>query len=48
VNAPDGGDDWPSSFNPQQAIEPSVRTPQVCRSPELTVVNVPAGGDDWP
>ena len=29
VKVPSGGEDWPQESSPQQAIDPSVRTPQV-------------------
>ncbi len=38
----------PRSFNPQQAMPPSVRTPQVKRSPALTEMNLPSTGSAWP
>jgi len=41
-----GGGELPSS--PQQAIVPSVLSPQVWDHPALTCVNVPAGGIAWP
>lgn len=37
------------SLNPQQAMEPSVLIPHVCRSPALIAVNVASsGGVIWP
>ena len=48
VNAPGRGVDSPSSFRPQQATVPSVRTPQEWVEPALTDVNVPLGGEARP
>ena len=41
---PAGGVAWPYSSLPQQATEPSLPTPQVCRFPALTASKEPPGG----
>ena len=43
-----GGLDSPSKLLPQQAMVPSLRTPQVNSPFALTQLNVPAGGVDSP
>jgi hypothetical protein len=43
-----GGVAWPYLFQPQQAMLPSVLTPQAWYSPALTEVKLPAGGVAWP
>ena len=48
MNAPSGGEAWPSAARPQQATEPSAMTPQECQAPALTETNVPAGGEACP
>ena len=40
---PDGTVLWPSSFNPQHAASPELKTPQVCRSPAEIEAHVPEG-----
>ena len=41
-----GGEDWPSSLLPQQAMEPSLITPQVWTPSALTGANPLSGGVD--
>jgi hypothetical protein len=45
VKVPAGGVDWPELLLPQQASEPSLRTPQLCELPAAIFVNVPAGAE---
>ncbi len=49
LNAPCGGEAWPSEFSPQQAIVPSWRSPQVkCSPADIWRKAVPAGTSRLP
>lgn len=48
LNQGEGGVASPFALYPQQLRGPSAVMPQVCHSPELTLVKIPSGGLAWP